>query len=164
MKIVDNVLNQSDFEDIANFATHRCDWYFAGAVGTAEDINFPYSYLVHTFYEFNLNFTHHFSGAYNLVFPLLSFLQPKSLLRVRANMYVNQINWVQHGFHEDHHDKEVKSAILYLNTNNGKTVFESGEKVDSIENRVVIFNATERHASTTCTDAWRRLVVNVLYT
>ena len=31
------------------------------------------------------------------------------------------------------------TSILYMNTNNGYTIFENGDKVESVENRLVTF-------------------------
>ena len=56
-----------------------------------------------------------------------------------------------------------KTAILYMNTNDGYTEFESGEIVESVANRVVIFSGTKMHRGTTCTDAKRRVVMNINY-
>ena len=53
-----------------------------------------------------------------------------------------------------------KTAIFYVNSNNGYTVFENGLKVDSQENRLVVFNSDLLHAGTTCTDQKIRCVIN----
>jgi hypothetical protein len=54
-----------------------------------------------------------------------------------------------------------KTAIFYLNTNDGYTIFEKdGEKIDSLENRMLIFDSSERHSGTNCTDQKYRAVIN----
>ena len=40
------------------------------------------------------------------------------------------------------------------------TLFEDGTKVQSKENRVVIFDSQMRHAGIPCTDEKRRVVIN----
>ena len=55
---------------------------------------------------------------------------------------------------------DPSGILLYMNTNNGKTIFEDGEEVDSVENRMVIFPASRMHAGTTHTDAMYRCVIN----
>ena len=47
-----------------------------------------------------------------------------------------------------------------MNDNNGYTLFEDGTKVESKENRVVIFDSQMRHAGIPCTDEKRRVVIN----
>ena len=57
--------------------------------------------------------------------------------------------------------KISKTAIFYINSNNGFTLFESdNQKVESIENRLVIFDSFERHSGTNCTDEKYRAVIN----
>ena len=55
------------------------------------------------------------------------------------------------------------TAIYYVNTNDGYTEFENGERVDSVENRLVIFDATMKHTGTTSTDTKFRSVINFNY-
>ena len=64
--------------------------------------------------------------------------------------------------------KDVKSdimttAIFYLNTNNGATEFKSGEGVDSIKNRLVVFPKNTYHRAVNQTDTDKRIVLNFNY-
>ena len=54
-----------------------------------------------------------------------------------------------------------KTGIFYVNTNNGKTVFEDGEQITSIANRLIVFPACKIHAGTTHTDVNYRCVINL---
>ena len=56
-----------------------------------------------------------------------------------------------------------KTAIYYVNTNNGYTKFEDGTVVNSVENRCVVFDSSLRHTGTTCTDQKTRVVINFCY-
>ena len=56
-----------------------------------------------------------------------------------------------------------KSAILYINTNNGLTVLEDGTECESVANRLLLFDASKPHHSTTCTDQKRRVNINMNY-
>ena len=56
------------------------------------------------------------------------------------------------------------TAIYYLNSNNGSTVFkDSGDKVESVANRLIVFDGSIEHAGTSCTDDSRRVVLNINY-
>ena len=55
----------------------------------------------------------------------------------------------------------TRRGILYLNDNNGYTRFEDGSRVDSVANRLVVFDARRRHTGASCTDAPWRLVLNL---
>ena len=61
-------------------------------------------------------------------------------------------------------DSNPKTAIFYINTNNGYTLFEDGTKVESVENRICIFPYYMKHTGTTCTDKNQRVVININYT
>ena len=47
-----------------------------------------------------------------------------------------------------------------MNTNNGWTEFKSGIKVNSIANRMLIFDSKYEHVGVTSTDSNRRVVLN----
>ncbi len=65
--------------------------------------------------------------------------------------------------HKDYNNPAVdqKTGILYMNTNNGKTIFEDGEEIESVENRLIIFPASKFHAGTTHTDTRYRCLINL---
>lgn len=54
-------------------------------------------------------------------------------------------------------------GLLYLTTTNGPTVFEDGEEIDCVANRLVLFDGTRKHTSTSCTDAKIRAALNLNY-
>lgn len=103
--------------------------------------------------------------------PLFNFIQPiisdprlnvRAIQRIKANLNPRHHKIIKHGFHTDV-DYECNTAIFYLNTNNGYTEFEDGNKVPSVANRMIIFPSTVRHTGTTCTDTKRRVLINFNY-
>jgi hypothetical protein len=48
-----------------------------------------------------------------------------------------------------------------VNTNNGYTMFDDGEKVSSLENRLLVFNGLEKHCSVVQTDTSARFIINI---
>ena len=55
--------------------------------------------------------------------------------------FINTNNLQLHDFHLDNpNNKDIKIAIFYINTNNGFTEFEDGNKILSEENKLVIFD------------------------
>ena len=75
------------------------------------------------------------------------------------NCYPRTSKIVKHASHVDT-DYDHKGAIFYWNTNNGKTILEDGTEIDSVANRMLLFNAAEPHQSTSCTDAPARYNMN----
>ena len=55
------------------------------------------------------------------------------------------------------------SSILYMNTNNGYTEFETGKKVESVENRLVTFPSEIHHCGISQTDEQTRILINFGY-
>lgn len=89
----------------------------------------------------------------------------KTIKRIKANLNLQTPEIITHGFHVD--DPTLKNpahnAIYYVNSNDGYTLFEDGTKIESVENRLVIFNSLLKHTGTSCTDEKLRCVVNFLY-
>ena len=61
-------------------------------------------------------------------------------------------NSVIHGFHVD--------QLLYYMNDDGQTIFKNGKAVDSIANRMVLFDGGELHTGTTTTNRKVRCVIN----
>ena len=59
--------------------------------------------------------------------------------------------------------KTWTTSVYYINTNNGYAEFENGEKVESVENRIVKFQSNLKHRGTTCTNEQTRVVINFNY-
>ena len=68
-----------------------------------------------------------------------------------------------------HHDNHIdmafphKGGIFYITSNNGFTVLEDGTEIASVSNRLLLFNPSEPHHSTSCTDVKRRVNINFNY-
>ena len=118
------------------------------------------SFLYHVFYtDDKIN-----SDLYSLIEPLVKKLNPEKLINIRANLCLKRpmkSNW-----HSDFDNLKLtfksKTAIYYVNTNNGYTVFKN-KKVKSEANKMVIFNGNTRHKVKYQTDRDTRIVINFLY-
>ena len=91
----------------------------------------------------------------------------KSILRMRANLFVNTSTVYEYQMHTDYPFSH-SAAILSLNTCDGYTGIEEEDgqitKIDSVANRVVLFDAGKNHYSTTTSDANARfnIIVNFI--
>jgi len=158
-QVYDNFLEQSYFNEIEKLITmHELPWYTSLGVGNETDYIDNIYYQTHTFFE------HYkiYSPQFDKLIPLINKLDVKALVRIRANMYAGRENITVHSYHTDCEYK-CKAALLYINDNDGHTEFEKGGKVESKANRLVIFNANERHRSTNCTNAYARFNINFNY-
>ena len=82
------------------------------------------------------------------------------ILRIRSSLYPRRDNQKPDPFHVDY-NFEHKVCIFYVNTNNGFTLFENGKKVNSIANRLMIFDGLEKHCSVVQTDTTARYIINI---
>ena len=105
------------------------------------------------------------SKYFDILFPLLDKINPKALIRIRANCNTITDRIIEHGYHTDiPPESNCNTSIFYVNTNNGYTLFEEdGFKVQSVENRLCTFPCSVRHSSTTATDVTQRVVINFNY-
>jgi hypothetical protein len=94
------------------------------------------------------------SDYIHLILPILSELDISRLYRIKSNFYPRTEKIIKHDWHIDRADKHL-SAIFYVNSNNGKTIIENEVVVESIENRLLIFDGALRHASTSASDNFR---------
>lgn len=117
--------------------------------------------LVHTFYQSPTIISKHI----DILNPLFAKLNIQLLLRAKSNITICSENVQIYGYHSDLPDslsKISKTAIFYLNTNDGYTIFKNTqEKVESLENRIVIFDSNHEHSGTNCTDVKFRTVINI---
>ena len=129
-----------------------------------------YNYMFGMGFEFNKSCTN-VDEKYDFLQPLFVNLNPLVLLRVKANLYYREDKVIPHGFHIDIiNDKypdslknKIKTAVYFVNTCNGKVLFEDGTEIDSIANRIVSFPMKTLHTGTSCTDQPFRCVININY-
>jgi len=159
--IEDNFLTEDLFDAYVTCIDNNdfC-WNWIGIVGDDQFISHPkYNrQLVHMFYPKSNLYNHYF----NLFETLLFQFRPKikKLIRMKLNCIPRTHEIIRHGFHTDT-DEKCKTSILYMNTNNGFTEFETGEIVESVANRLVTFDSSIKHLGTTCTDSIDRRVLNI---
>lgn len=161
-EVFDNFLDQEDFDILkTTMEGPNFPWYFNDGVLTIGETSLEQYQFTHTLYNFNTQKSDYF----NLFLPLLNKISPISIVRIKANLNPRTNNIYEHGYHTDYLDstENQKTAVFYINTNNGYTIFEDETKVESLENRLVVFDTNMLHSGSTCTDQKRRIVVNLNY-
>ena len=156
-KIIDNALPQEEFENIKNFMLNSSFPWVLTPVIVHEKENLPVNASYYFTHEFWSGF--HTEPQSQVFAPILNLLECRAMIRIKANLYPSTETIIHH---DDHYDYEFshKGAIFYINTNNGLTVFEDGTEVESIENRLLLFDPSRFHHSTTCSDDKCRVNVN----
>lgn len=165
--IIDNYMPDKEFWDLFNILkVHNFDWHMSNVVDykmdSTEQFDVWNMQFCHTFYA-----RHEMRPSYKIIMPFLMKLNPVAIIRIKANVSMATETIHQGGLHIDVEDDDApdccKTSILYMNTNDGYTVFEDGTKVESVMNRFVTFPHTLKHAGTTCTNAPFRMVINFNY-
>ena len=157
IEVTDNFLTEEEFKNINLIYDPKfIPWSFQSVVHDTEFIgdiidNWQLSYMIIPDCIF-----------YNCLMPLFDKMDMDVHFRVKMNLNPRMSVIKEHGYHIDI-PVPSKTAIFYINTNNGYTKFETGEKVESVANRIVTFPSNVKHTGTTCTDTKGRMVLNINY-
>ena len=170
-QVIDNFLPEQQFNEISNLLMgNGMIWNYNDVVDYQEGTQNQFQ-LTHTFFSLTKGYM---GPLTSVIDPFVDLLKMKVLIRIKANLNVRSTeNNRESKFHYDHEfvgsrlpDGTLTSytAIYYVNTNNGYTLFKDGNfKVDSVANRMVIFDSSKLHKAVGCTDKKRRVVINFNY-
>jgi len=160
LKIIDDYFNINSVKCLTETILSKdFPWYYAPAVATEKEsdslYNFYYTHIVYSNFKPNSQLFQEF------FLPLIEQLEVKSLVRIKVNMYPRTDTVYEHNEHTDYSYKH-KGCILYLNTCDGYTKIEK-TVVNSVENRIVVFDPSISHNSSTCSNDRFRLTINFNY-
>ena len=169
--VIDNFLEKQTFQEMKNHMFGlNFNWFYNNSIDFADDLNkFQFT---HTFYRENVGVN---SEDYSILSSIIAKLNIKNTIRIKANLLTKTFDIVKNKLHVDVYNQlmkhinenepflNYKTAIFYMNTNNGYTEFEDGSIVESVENRMVIFPSEISHRGTSCTDENVRVVINFNY-
>ena len=165
MVVYKDFLKKEDFETLkSTMMDNRFDWHLTDIIGKRKSSytkeNYKNCQFTHNFYSL---YGHHISPFFYLLDPFISKLKPKAIVRIKANLLPRTDTKIVHGMHTDT-DFESTTAVFYVNTNNGETVFENGKRFKSEENTLITFSSQLQHSGTTntCENA-NRIVLNLNY-
>ena len=159
MNVIENFLSEKDFKNLTNIILKdNFPWFYNDFKSHEGDSNFQFT---HNFFRNEKMCTHEY--LWNLVLPILNKLKADKILRVKANLTTKKNSNFKSEMHIDTGVKNSKTAVFYCNTNNGSTLFQNGRKIESKENRIVIFDGHQKHCGVDCTDNNIRVVINFNY-
>ena len=157
MKIINNCLNKEELVIIQNLMTNnQFPWFITWGISNKKNKDYQFTHNFHN----GINIA---SNYFDLIHPFIKILKPSSFIRIKANLLLKTNEIIKHGYHIDSDVEKSKTAIFYVNNNNGFTQFENNKISKSEENKLIIFNTDQKHTGTTCTDALFRIVINFNY-
>jgi hypothetical protein len=134
-------------------------WFYRGRL-TGDNNK---SYWTHCLFNNNKIDSNLFN--HNFINFILEKLNSVSLVQIRLNLTLKSLKPVESNFHNDYPYLNCKTAIIYLNTCNGKTVIKKNKEIEIIseENKVLIFDTNILHKAVSQTDVDRRIILNINY-
>ena len=161
MEQIDNFLNQVDLKDLKEVILDPTfPWALNHGVSYPDDGHIQFTHTIYKDNEFKSTWT---LGGLDIFKKRLGII---SLVRAKVNLLPRSEKIIEHQAHTDipNPPNNLKTAILYLNSNNGYTKFETGEKIPSVENKLIKFDTKIKHWGTTNScDQPYRVVFNLNY-
>jgi hypothetical protein len=153
--VKNNFLKKEELQSIKNLLlSDNFSWFYSN---TQVKANKDCSFFFHSFFHNNRVNSNHLDALQ----PILNNLKPVALINIRANLMVKKPE-SNSSYHID--SPGAKTAIFYVNTNNGCTEFKKDKKkIKSVENRILIFPSGLTHRAIGQTDTDRRIVINFNY-
>ena len=166
MEVKDNFLPKEEFKLLQNFMLGEdCPWYFNNFTTWRPENGID---AAEAAFREGCKFTHTFwremegpsSSYYKKLLPLLDVCGAKHVVKIKANLLLKTPQVIPHVFHVDT-NVDCTTVVYYLNTCDGFTHFEDGNKIETVENRAVIFNSQIPHGGSTTSNADNRVVLNI---
>ena len=173
-KIIDNFLNSDELDKVRNSIIKDIPLYYTGGVVGIEKTNHHMGnigrsndnvhlwnyYFSHLFFTNDDIKSNYYPDLYKIFIPKIEEIYHyKALMRMKLNFYPHTETLREHDQHCDTKYSHY-GAIFSINTCNGFTRLHDGTKVDSIENRMLFFDPSLPHNSTTTTNAHARININ----
>ena len=174
ISIIDNYLSPDQHRKIYDFmlVDGGLDWKFNNKKVTTQNdygiTDYQFTHLFFTFYSCGGKGKHVVSDSIDLLIPLVNKIQFVALHRIKANLEPLSKKRSYSDFHYDLHKdgkpcSTMTTGIYYVNTNDGYTEFETGDKVESVANRFVKFPSNIKHRGVSQVDTKVRCVLNLNY-
>ena len=167
IEVIDNFLDMESYGNMQRALTdEKFPWTFNNCITNSTETD-SVGQFVHLLYKPNFGID---SQWFKFFIPALGNKlcgnRTRFLLSAKMNLNPRQGRNIRLG--DYHTDCNIpggshKTAIYYYNTNNGYTEFETGEKVESVANRVVVFDGNTKHVGHACTDQQVRILININY-
>ena len=164
LKIIDNFLPEKEFQKLVNAITGispAIDFRIVTAVEDASGSEDYWSwYMIHMVYAMDMPQSKIYSDICRMFVPkFYEVANFKTMSRIKINAYPYTNTLKEHKEHTDNKFSHT-GAVFSINTCDGYTKIKGETKVQSIANRIVFFDGSEPHQSTTTSNAKLRYNIN----
>lgn len=159
-KIIDNFLKKENFQFLQKVLfSEDTPWFYKDAF-TVPRKNTEHAFYNHCIYSLKQPQ----SKLFDYMNIFIEKLKIVAIDEIRVNSMYVQKDHYESEWHIDRPFK-CKTGIFYLNTCNGYTLLKTNSetKIDSLENRMLIFDSQIEHKGVSQTDTKRRMVINFNY-
>ena len=163
--ILDDFLKEDEFKELQDLIVLNPDFpfFFQKSVNsfgdTCETTHWNW-YQTHTIVNHDQISSDHYQKFLDLFIERFKQLNIyRALMRIKINMYPYSHVIHEHAKHKDYPWKH-KGALFSLNTCDGFTRLYDGTKIPSVANRIMFFDASREHNSTTTTNTSARYNIN----
>ena len=172
LRVKDNFLNIRDFMYLKELFFHhnttwQANWQIGDGLEVSKKDNYDDWFLCHGIYRDSEPVSSAFNDVRTKLVDKIAQLEQAdfaALTRIKANFYPHTSVVQEHLPHKDSMSaRRWRGAIYCLNTCDGYTGFADGTKVESVENRLILFDSLQEHFSTSTSNAQARLNINVNY-
>jgi len=163
--IQDNFLAEEEFVALRDILWGwSFPWFYQSGLDYISQETDP-GFLRHAVFKDNVPASELFETHF---FPILEALEFSIVSRIQINLNWRLPQSFTSTFHTDtSHEEQMTTgwttSILYINTNNGYTELENGDRIESVANRLVSFPTNIMHRACTQTDTQRRILINFNY-
>tara|TARA_R100001082_G_scaffold79332_1_gene46704 strand:+ start:56 stop:598 length:543 start_codon:yes stop_codon:yes gene_type:complete len=161
VKIVDRFLDPYTFNELVELSKKFTYRFREGVSAYVGEKSEPWnSYGTHLLYKDDVPRSQFFENIYKIFAPAFNSEEVFTVfIRVKANLYPHTETLKEHQPHIDYPFKHI-AGVFSLNTCDGFTRMQDGSKIDSVANRMVFFDGSVKHNSSTTTNASARYNIN----
>ena len=162
--VLDDFLPEDEFKALQDLIVFNPNFsfYFQKYLNSGDTCETTYWnwYQTHTIVNHDKVYSEHYQKFLDLFIERFKQLNIyRALIRIKINMYPYSHVIHEHAKHTDMLWKH-KGALFSLNTCDGFTRLYDGTKIPSIANRIMFFDPSRDHNSSTTTDASARYNIN----
>ena len=166
LNVIDNFLPYDQYLSIKRaMANIKFPWTKSAITHEPDVDEFYNIQIIHMFYHDDYVPTRTpglVSEHFGILLPILKKIHMDHLIRIKANVTFNHGKQVDSSWHVDTGFSGLgMTAIMYFDTNNGYTRFRDQDiKIETIDNRMIIFPNEWHHDGVRTSNAQSRTVIN----